>query len=57
MNLPRTFEELDELRRGFELKSTDEVMSGCIGASDGMSNNFQLSLSMNGAQRSGTCGQ
>jgi hypothetical protein len=36
MNLPRTFEALDELRRGFELKSTEEVMSGCIGALDGM---------------------
>ena len=36
MNLPRTFEELDELRKGFELKSTEEVMSGCIGALDGM---------------------
>jgi len=32
MNLPRFFEELEELQRGFELKSTDQVMSGCIGA-------------------------
>jgi hypothetical protein len=36
MNLPRTFEELDQLQRGFELKSTDQLMSGCIVALDGM---------------------
>jgi hypothetical protein len=36
MNLPRTVKELEELQRGFELKSTDQVMSGCIGALEGL---------------------
>ena len=36
MNPPRTVKELEELRRGFDLKSTDQVMSGCIGALDGL---------------------
>jgi hypothetical protein len=36
MNLPRTVNELEELQRGFELKSTDQAMSGCIGALEGL---------------------
>jgi len=35
MNLPKTMEELDDVRKGFEGISTEEVMFGCVGALDG----------------------
>jgi hypothetical protein len=36
MILQRTVGELEELPRGFETKSTEQVMSGCVGALDGL---------------------
>jgi len=35
MKLPTTVNELDELAEGFKNKSTEGVMSGCVGALDG----------------------
>jgi hypothetical protein len=35
IRLPETLEELETIRKGFEEKSTDGVMSGCVGALDG----------------------
>jgi len=35
MRLPESLEELEAVRKGFEEKSTEGVMSGCIGALDG----------------------
>ena len=36
MHLQRAVKELEELQRGFDLKSTGQVMSRCIGAFDGL---------------------
>jgi hypothetical protein len=35
MKLPEAMEEFDDVRKGFEGISTEEVMSGCVGALDG----------------------
>jgi hypothetical protein len=35
MHLPKTIEELDDVRKGFEGISTEEVMSSCVGALNG----------------------
>jgi hypothetical protein len=36
ITLPNTQDELDEVLEGFKSKSTEEVMSGCVGALDGL---------------------
>jgi hypothetical protein len=36
VQLPTTREELDEVRQGFQDKSIEEVMLGCVGALDGL---------------------
>jgi len=35
MILPRTTNELEDVKKGFESKSTENIMSGCVGALDG----------------------
>ena len=35
MYLPKTMEELEDIRKGFEGISIEEVTSGCFGALDG----------------------
>jgi hypothetical protein len=35
MVLPRTANELEDVKKGFESKSTENIMSGCVGALDG----------------------
>jgi len=35
MHLPKTIEELDDVRKGFEGISTEEVKSSCVGALNG----------------------
>ncbi len=36
IKLPQTEKELEEVRDGFMKKSTEGVMSGCVGALDGL---------------------
>jgi len=33
--LPRTTQELEDVKKGFESKSMERVMCGCVGALDG----------------------